>query len=180
MRMPRIIISSTSTGSVTRAEVGRSIVMRGSMRAARPFGADREMVQPRRSWLPEKQDEPRVDDVIEVRRSRTGPPTGPSDRMLAVRRIRRHRSRGCRASVSADAAGCPIMRRQRGPHATMTENDDDHAHTDTTLASADRRHRGGGCRTGDVRRRGEADEQQRHTQPGHSAPINSGATQDGS
>ena len=56
-------------------------------------------------------------------------------------------------AMSADAAEVAEHAAAVEPHAAMAETTDDHAHTDTTLErAADRGHRGGGRRTGDVRR----------------------------
>ena len=120
---------------VTRAEVGRSIVMRRFHARGRGRSARIEKwFSHMKIVVAEKQDEV-ADDVIEgsaisepIRQ-----PAAP-DRMLAVPATEGTEGEAAEEAMSSDAAGVADHAAAAGPHATMTETTDDHAHTDTTLS----------------------------------------------
>jgi large subunit ribosomal protein L22 len=128
---------------VTRAEVGRSIVMRRFHARGRGRSARIEKwFSHMKIVVAEKQDE--VDDgVIEASAiptptRRTAPsPTADhagTDTALAVPETEGTAAEVAEQAMSADAAEVADHAAAAEPHATMTETTDDHAHTDTTLA----------------------------------------------
>ena len=125
---------------VTRAEVGRSIVMRRFHARGRGRSARIEKwFSHMKIVVAEKQDEV-ADDVIEAsaipapaRRTALADHAG-TDTALAVPATEGTEAEIAEQGMSADAAAVADHAPAAEPHATMTETTDDHAHTDPTLA----------------------------------------------
>jgi large subunit ribosomal protein L22 len=125
---------------VTRAEVGRSIVMRRFHARGRGRSARIEKwFSHMKIVVAEKQDEV-ADDVIEASAIPTpARQTAPADHALTEAAVSVPATEGTEAEIaeqamSADAADVADHAAAAEPHATMTETTEDHAHTDTTLA----------------------------------------------
>jgi large subunit ribosomal protein L22 len=125
---------------VTRAEVGRSIVMRRFHARGRGRSARIEKwFSHMKIVVAEKQDEV-ADDVIEASAIPTPARQTPAadhagtDTALAVPETEGTAAEVAEQAMSADAAEVADHAAAADPHATMTETTDDHAHTDTTLA----------------------------------------------
>ena len=147
---------------VTRAEVGRSIVMRRFHARGRGRSARIEKwFSHMKIVVAEKQDEV-ADDVIEASAIPV-PATEGTEAEVAEQ------------GMSADAAEIADHAAAAEPHATMTETTDDHAHTDTTLAvpqtegteaeAAEQAMSADAAEAAD-----QAAEDEHHTPPDHSGP----------
>jgi large subunit ribosomal protein L22 len=185
---------------VTRAEVGRSIVMRRFHARGRGRSARIEKwFSHMKIVVAEKQDEV-ADDVIEAsaiatparrsapvgRGARVGqPPTADhagTDTALAVPETEGTAAEIAEQAMSADAAEAADHAAAVEPHATMTETTDDHAHTDTTLAvpqtegtEAEAAEQAMSADAADAA--DQAAEDEHHTRPDHSGPgTTEGAT----
>jgi large subunit ribosomal protein L22 len=158
---------------VTRAEVGRSIVMRRFHARGRGRSARIEKwFSHMKIVVAEKQDT--VDDgVIEARA--TPARATPADHVstetgLSVPATEGTDAEAAEQAMSADAAGIADHAPAAEPHAVMTETTDDHAHTDTTLAvpqtEGTEAEAAEQAMSADAAE--QADDEQRHTPPDHS------------
>jgi len=128
---------------VTRAEVGRSIVMRRFHARGRGRSARIEKwFSHMKIVVAEKQDEPEIDDdviegaAIPAPVTSTAPPEAmPADAMLAVPATEGTEAEAAERAMSADAAEvsdeAPVGEHSPGPDETAME---DHAHTEATLS----------------------------------------------
>lgn len=122
---------------VTRAEVGRSIVMRRFHARGRGRSARIEKwFSHMKIVVAEKQDE--VDDGV-IEASAIPARATPADHArtetaLSVPATEGTEAEAAEQAMSADAAQVADHAAAAEPHAAMTETTDDHAHTDTTLA----------------------------------------------
>jgi large subunit ribosomal protein L22 len=166
---------------VTRAEVGRSIVMRRFHARGRGRSARIEKwFSHMKIVVAEKQDEV-DDDVIEASAiptpARQSPPAdhAGTDTALAVPDTEGTAAEAAEQAMSADAADVADHEAASEPHATMTEMTDDHAHTDTTLAvpqtegtEAEAAEQAMSADAADAA--DQAAEDEHHTPPDHSGP----------
>jgi large subunit ribosomal protein L22 len=167
---------------VTRAEVGRSIVMRRFHARGRGRSARIEKwFSHMKIVVAEKQQE--VDDgVIEASAvpTRTRRPASArqepqadhahTDTALSVPATEGTEAETAEQAMSADAADVADHAPAAGPHAAMTETTDDHAHTDTTLSvpqtEGTEAEAAEQAMSADASE--QADDEQRHKPPGHS------------
>jgi len=170
---------------VTRAEVGRSIVMRRFHARGRGRSARIEKwFSHMKIVVAEKSDEV-ADDVIEAsaiptpaRRTVRPPPAADhagTDTALAVPATEGTEAEVAEQRMSADAAEISDHAPAAEPHATMTETTDDHAHTDTTLSvpqtegtEAEAAEQAMSADAADAA--DQAAEDEHHTRPDHSGP----------
>jgi large subunit ribosomal protein L22 len=172
---------------VTRAEVGRSIVMRRFHARGRGRSARIEKwFSHMKIVVAEKQDEV-ADDVIEASAiptpARQTAPVGQTppadhaatDTALAVPETEGTAAEVAEQAMSADAADAADHEAAAEPHATMTETTEDHAHTDTTLAvpqtegtEAEAAEQAMSADAADAA--DQAAEDEHHTPPDHSGP----------
>jgi large subunit ribosomal protein L22 len=163
---------------VTRAEVGRSIVMRRFHARGRGRSARIEKwFSHMKIVVAEKQDEV-ADDVIEASaipvpvRQETPADHAQTDTTLSVPATEGTEAEAAEQSMSADAAEVADHAAAGEAHAVMTETTDDHAHTDTTLSvpqtEGTEAEAAEQAMSADAAE--QADEQQRHAPPGQSGP----------
>jgi large subunit ribosomal protein L22 len=125
---------------VTRAEVGRSIVMRRFHARGRGRSARIEKWFSHMKIVVAEKPDQVDDDVIEARAARTpSRQAPPADHMgtaatLAVPDTEGTAAEAAEQAMASDAAAIADHAPAAEPHATMTEMTDGHAHTDPTLA----------------------------------------------
>ena len=164
---------------VTRAEVGRSIVMRRFHARGRGRSARIEKwFSHMKIVVAEKQQEVDggVSDASAARTRRAAPARqepqadhAHTDTALSVPATEGTEAETAEQAMSADAANVADHAPAAAPHAVMTETTEDHAHTDPTLSvpQTEGTEAEAAAQAMSSDAADEADAEQRHTPPGH-------------